>query len=690
MKWKKSEPDVLKPGDIFEKYTVEKLLGRGGMGAVYLVRHNILDSLFALKVLFPEVASKNRQFVDRFIREAKLACKIKHPNLIAVHDAGKNPENGMYYIIMDYASGGSVRDLLKRTGHISPIQAVQIIRQVAFALETARRHNMVHRDIKPDNIMFTSDGSAKLADLGIAKSTDEQDTMLTMEASVFGTPAYMSPEQAMDSSKVDCRADIYSLGIVFYEMLSGQRPYRGGSTIEILSQVVRDEDIPDIRTLNPGISRELAELLRAMCAKNIKKRIQTPIELLSRLDAITIIEPAVCPTKTIPIQENEITLPTIIHKRTANADGDKNDTGKSSEAVTIPTVTEASSSSSGEEQISRSDFPEITMPAMVCQEPPEQPEANEDSGELIRKEEKESSTLVKNTDATIPLANVRETAWNDYAEHFSPSEEEAPVGFDDSTGTLPEESPAARPAFPAKRHFISLKKMPNKLLAIAGCCILVLAISAGILFHMAGNGQKREEIFLPASEPVETLVKREKQPGISYPTTTQAEAEKQTSVVMSPSSLPDNSPFDPLKEDTVVLLGGATEQLVSLKKEFSNRDGKVALSFIEAENFSQYRKQLSNIIAHSPRFVILAPAGYYAAQRLSRANFDLLILEEANMLRDNGVPFAFLMEATANSNTIKAFNSSVRELCNLRSFTIIDATSNDSKKILMQLDEYIR
>ena len=222
MKWKKSEPDVLKPGDIFEKYTVEKLLGRGGMGAVYLVRHNILDSLFALKVLFPEVASKNRQFVDRFIREAKLACKIKHPNLIAVHDAGKNPENGMYYIIMDYASGGSVRDLLKRTGHISPIQAVQIIRQVASALETARKHNMVHRDIKPDNIMFTSDGSAKLADLGIAKSTDEQDTMLTMEASVFGTPAYMSPEQAMDSSKVDCRADIYSLGIVFYEMLSGR------------------------------------------------------------------------------------------------------------------------------------------------------------------------------------------------------------------------------------------------------------------------------------------------------------------------------------------------------------------------------------------------------------------------------------------------------------------------------------
>ena len=111
MNWVKNDDGgMLKPGDIFEKYRVEKLLGKGGMGAVYLVRHNVLDSLFALKVLFPNVAAKNKQFVDRFIREARLACKIKHPNLISVHDAGKNSENGMYYIIMDYVSGGSVRD----------------------------------------------------------------------------------------------------------------------------------------------------------------------------------------------------------------------------------------------------------------------------------------------------------------------------------------------------------------------------------------------------------------------------------------------------------------------------------------------------------------------------------------------------------------------------------------------------
>ena len=164
MKWiknNKGSDDTLKPGMVFEKYTVVKLLGQGGMGSVYLVRHNVLDSLFALKILASDVATKNKQFVDRFIREAKLACKIRHPNLIAVHDAGQNQKNGLYYIVMDYVSGGSVRDLLKKTHRIPPDQALSIITQVADALTAACAHHMVHRDIKPDNIMFAADGSVK-------------------------------------------------------------------------------------------------------------------------------------------------------------------------------------------------------------------------------------------------------------------------------------------------------------------------------------------------------------------------------------------------------------------------------------------------------------------------------------------------------------------------------------------------
>ena len=308
-----SKQEFLRPGTVFEKYTVERLLGKGGMGAVYLVRHNVLDSHFALKVLFPDVAEKNKQFVDRFIREAKLACKIKHPNLIAVHDAGKNPENGMYYIVMDYVSGGSVRELLKKMHHISPDQALQIIRQITGALGAAYEHRMVHRDIKPDNIMFAADGTAKLADLGIAKSTDDQDTQLTMAASVFGTPAYMSPEQAKDSSKVDCRADIYSLGIVFYEMLSGERPFQGDGTIQILSQVVSDDAIPDVRQLRPEVPESMATLLAAMTEKDREKRVQTPVELMTRLEQIrgTDKSAAAQPAGNREMEE-PLTMPTII------------------------------------------------------------------------------------------------------------------------------------------------------------------------------------------------------------------------------------------------------------------------------------------------------------------------------------------------------------------------------------------
>ena len=280
--------NILPIGTVFEKYTIEKLLGRGGMGAVYLARHNLLDTQFALKILFPEIAKKNPLFIERFIREAKLACKIKHHNLIAVHDAGKSSD-GVYYIVMDYVSGGTVRDLLKQQGRLNPAQALSITVQLCSALRTAHAGKMIHRDIKPENIMFSADGTVKLADLGIAKSTESKDADLTLTAAVFGTPAYMSPEQAMDSGKVDYRADIYSLGIVFYEMLAGQKPYRGESSIEILSQVVSTEAVPDIRTICPFISEELAHLLSSMIDKRLDYRIQNADELLNRLQNLSCL-----------------------------------------------------------------------------------------------------------------------------------------------------------------------------------------------------------------------------------------------------------------------------------------------------------------------------------------------------------------------------------------------------------------
>ncbi|MBR6073777.1 MAG: protein kinase, partial [Victivallales bacterium] len=281
-----SKNSLLHPGDVFEKYTVEQELGHGGMGAVYLVRHRVINTNFALKVLYPGVAQRDQQFVDRFIREAQLAGRIRHPNLIAVYDAGLNESNGMYYLVMDYVSGGSVRSKLRKQVHLSVLESLGIVRQVGHALEAALQHNMVHRDIKPDNIMFDGDGVVRLADLGIAKATGDHDANLTVEAAVFGTPSYMSPEQARDSRKVDIRADIYSLGIVLFEMLTGRRPFAGENTIEILTQVISDTPAPDVRTLNPEIPESVAVLVADMIAKDLRKRIASPSDLISRIDVI--------------------------------------------------------------------------------------------------------------------------------------------------------------------------------------------------------------------------------------------------------------------------------------------------------------------------------------------------------------------------------------------------------------------
>ena len=379
----------LKPGTLFEKYSVVKELGRGGMGAVYLVRHTVLDSPFALKILAPDIAKKNKQFVDRFIRGAKLACKIKHPNLIAVHDAGQNPQNGLYYIIMDYVPGGSVRDLLKKTHRIPPGRALEIITQVAGALSAAKAHHMVHRDIKPDNIMFTADGAAKLADLGIAKSTDEQDTMLTMASSVFGTPAYMSPEQAKDSSKVDSRADIYSLGIVFYEMLSGKRPFSGDTTIQILSQVMDPESTPDIRKICPETPQDLADLIARMTEKNLEKRIPDPDTLVRELKKIRLPDHIASrplrtrgeilvdkQTGTVPANgapAGDATLPTLATAAPAGeATMPTMATAAPAGEVTMPTMATAAPQASATE-----DTPEVTMPTLATAAPPVSMAANE-------------------------------------------------------------------------------------------------------------------------------------------------------------------------------------------------------------------------------------------------------------------------------------------------------------------------
>ena len=272
---------IFREGVGFHGYRVERQLGQGGLGTVWLVRHRMLDTLFAVKILDPKVAEAQPEYVERFVREAKLATKIRHPNLVAVHDAGYDAAKGVYFLVMDYVKGDTLRSTIAFGGAQPEKEAVRIILQIADVLAAAQRFGMVHRDLKPENIMLTPEGNVKLLDLGVAKISGGMDSLKTTAKTVFGTPAYISPEQAVDSSTVDARADVYSLGVILFEMLCGRRPYSGETPLEILPQLLDESPVPDVRTFNPGVSQKLSDVLARMCAKKKENRLASPKDVIA-------------------------------------------------------------------------------------------------------------------------------------------------------------------------------------------------------------------------------------------------------------------------------------------------------------------------------------------------------------------------------------------------------------------------
>jgi predicted Ser/Thr protein kinase len=225
-------PNVATLSASFSQLEVLQLLGQGGMGAVYQVRQVKLDRLAALKIVRPESAHDSA-FADRFTREARALARLSHPHIVAVYDFGEvalatgNGETPrkLYFILMEYVDGANLRELIA-TGELAPEQALAIVPQICEALQYAHEAGIVHRDIKPENILLDKQGRVKIADFGLAKlaSRSPQEMTLTKTHQVMGTPRYMAPEQMEGSHAVDHRADIYSLGVVFYEMLTGQIP----------------------------------------------------------------------------------------------------------------------------------------------------------------------------------------------------------------------------------------------------------------------------------------------------------------------------------------------------------------------------------------------------------------------------------------------------------------------------------
>jgi predicted Ser/Thr protein kinase len=211
----------------FPNLEIEELLGQGGMGAVYKARQRRLDRPVALKILPPEVAA-DPGFAERFTREARALARLSHPHIVAVHDFGE--AGGMYYFLMEFVDGVNLRQMIER-GKLDPRQALAIVPQVCEALQYAHEEGVVHRDIKPENLLLDKKGRVKIADFGLAKLMRKDDApvsravfALTGSRQVMGTPHYMAPEQMEHPQAVDHRADIYSLGVVFYEMLTGELP----------------------------------------------------------------------------------------------------------------------------------------------------------------------------------------------------------------------------------------------------------------------------------------------------------------------------------------------------------------------------------------------------------------------------------------------------------------------------------
>jgi len=274
----------LAEGATFGDYRVVRRLGKGGMGEVWLLE-NAEGGQLAAKILTGEADHESRK---RFLREAELALGVKHPNLVEVFDVGADPDTGLCYILMEYVPGGTLADVIREIGPLPIENAIAVVKAIAGVLELGRQKGIVHRDIKPANIMFGADGTPKLADLGIARGgaggTDT--TTVTQTGVMIGTPAYMASEQMLDAHHVDTRADIYSLGVVFFEMLTGERPNKDDTVVQLMAKAVKGEPLPDVRTLRPEVSASLAQLLSMMVVPSVELRIAVPKLISSALDNI--------------------------------------------------------------------------------------------------------------------------------------------------------------------------------------------------------------------------------------------------------------------------------------------------------------------------------------------------------------------------------------------------------------------
>ena len=258
------------------RYDVGRLVARGGMATVYEAMDTRLERTVAVKVMHPALAA-DAEFVARFIREARSAARLSHPNVVAVYDQGSDGD--VVYLAMEYVDGATLRDLLRMRGRLAPADALAIFEQVLGALGAAHKAGLVHRDVKPENVLLTEDGRVKVADFGLARAISSTVASTTMTSGlIIGTVSYLSPEQ-VERGIADARSDVYAAGIVLFEMLTGEKPYSGGSPMEVAFRHVH-ERVPAPSTIVPGMSPDLDTLVQRATARNPDDRPRDASELL--------------------------------------------------------------------------------------------------------------------------------------------------------------------------------------------------------------------------------------------------------------------------------------------------------------------------------------------------------------------------------------------------------------------------
>src|ERR671928_109895 len=270
---------------ISDRFRLEEKIGAGGMSSVYRAFDPTLERWVAIKLMHRDISNDPDQ-LERFRREARAVAQLNHPHVVTVIDAGE--DDGAPYIVFEYVEGETLKDRIRRMGRLPVPEAVAYAIEIARALSCAHSHRLVHRDVKPQNVLIDQEGRGKVTDFGIARSLEAQG--LTATGRVLGTTDYVSPEQAL-GHEVTGQSDIYSLGVVLYEMLTGEAPFTADTQVAVAMKHVRDP-LPDVQRRRPEISASLARVVERATAKETQNRYQDVGELVHDLEEVLAIEAA--------------------------------------------------------------------------------------------------------------------------------------------------------------------------------------------------------------------------------------------------------------------------------------------------------------------------------------------------------------------------------------------------------------